>query len=172
MKRIIDVDKKLVCEGFVRNFTEEERDILINAIRNSIPYEEKSQGDLVSREWLKDAFDNLCCHNCKICRNFRNEDSFYKCALIENAPPVKPKQGELNELTYDKGFITAMKLYARPKGKWKKVKEERCAVDISGEIATRYKCSECGRTITILPSKLADYPFCHCGADMRKGDTE
>ena len=91
---------------------------------------------------------------------------------IEN----KRTQGELNDLTknqaYDKGFITAMKLYARPKGKWKKVKEERCAVDMSGEIATRYKCSECGRTITILPSKLSDYPFCHCGADMRKGGPE
>lgn len=79
---------------------------------------------------------------------------------------------ENNNRAYDKGFITAMKLYARPKGTWKKVKEERCSVDMSGEIATRYKCSECGRTITILPSKLADYPFCHCGADMRKGGLE
>lgn len=56
-----------------------------------------------------------------------------------------------------------------PRGEWIKVKEERMSIDMSGEIATRYKCSECGRTITILPSKLADYPFCHCGADMRKG---
>jgi len=46
------------------------------------------KGDLISREWLEDAFDNLCCHNCKICRNFRNEDSFYKCALLERAPTV------------------------------------------------------------------------------------
>ena len=35
MKLLIDVDEKLVCEGFVRNFTEEERDILIRAIGNS-----------------------------------------------------------------------------------------------------------------------------------------
>jgi len=55
MKRIIDVDEKLVCEGFVRNFTEEERDILIRAIRDSTPYEERSQGDLISREALKKA---------------------------------------------------------------------------------------------------------------------
>ena len=41
MKRIIDVDENLICEGFVRNFTEEEKDVLINAIRYSIPYEEK-----------------------------------------------------------------------------------------------------------------------------------
>ena len=51
------------------------------------------KGDLISREWLKDAFDNLCCHNCKICRNFRNEDSFYKCNLIENAPTVERPHG-------------------------------------------------------------------------------
>lgn len=37
MKRIIDVDENLICEGFVRNFTEEEKDVLINAIRYSIP---------------------------------------------------------------------------------------------------------------------------------------
>lgn len=37
MKRIIDVDENLICEGFVRNFTEEEKDVLINAIRNSTP---------------------------------------------------------------------------------------------------------------------------------------
>lgn len=57
-------------------------------------------------------------------------------------------------------------------GEWIKVKEERMSIDMSGEIATRYKCSKCGRTITILPSKLVDYPFCHCGADMRKGGAE
>ena len=60
----------------------------------------------------------------------------------------------------------------RPQGEWIKVKEERMSIDMSGEIATRYKCSKCGRPITILPSKLADYPFCHCGAEMRKGGKE
>lgn len=50
--------------------------------------------DSISREWLEDAFDNLCCHNCKICRNFRIEDSFYKCALIDNAPPVERPKSE------------------------------------------------------------------------------
>ena len=57
-------------------------------------------------------------------------------------------------------------------GEWIKVKEERMSIDMSGEIVTRYKCSECGRMITILPNKLVDYPFCHCGADMRKGGAE
>ncbi len=38
MKRIIDVDENLICEGFVRNFTEEEKDVLIEAVRYSTPY--------------------------------------------------------------------------------------------------------------------------------------
>ena len=32
-----------------------------------------------------------------------------------------------------------------------------------------YHCSECGRTINIIcGGTLENYPFCHCGADMRK----
>ena len=31
-----------------------------------------------------------------------------------------------------------------------------------------YTCSECGRSINIICGEsLADYPYCHCGADMR-----
>ena len=37
MKLIIDVDEKLVCEGFERHFTEEEKDILIRAIGHGTP---------------------------------------------------------------------------------------------------------------------------------------
>lgn len=51
-----------------------------------------TDGDLISREYLEDAFDNLCCHNCKMCRNFRIEDSFYKCALIDNAPTIRKEK--------------------------------------------------------------------------------
>ena len=48
----------------------------------------------------------------------------------------------------------------RPQGKWLKY-------GVGG-----FKCSICGRGIATSiseenPSK--DYPFCHCGADMRKG---
>ena len=42
MRLIIDVDEKLVCEGFERNFTEEERNILIRAIGNGTPYQDKN----------------------------------------------------------------------------------------------------------------------------------
>lgn len=84
--------------------------------------------DLISREWLEDAFDNLCCHNCKICRNFRIEDSFYKCALIDNAPPadIKPfanvifDKDELSRLV-DEKVVKAIKsgeLVVKTEGEW------------------------------------------------------
>lgn len=44
MKLIIDVDEKLVCEGFERTFTEEERNILIRAIGNGVEYVEPKKG--------------------------------------------------------------------------------------------------------------------------------
>ncbi len=46
----------------------------------------------------------------------------------------------------------------RPQGKWK---------NISMGITYKYQCSLCGRTISTTPMFLAEYPFCHCGADMR-----
>lgn len=72
---------------------------------------------------------------------------------------------------YSDGYDDARKKYERPQGEWIKVKEDRMSIDMSGELVTRYKCSKCGRYIVTLPSKLVDYPFCHCGADMR-GDVE
>ena len=69
------------------------------------------QNDLIKRGWLEDAFDNLCCHNCKICRNFRIEDSFYKCALINNAPKVEPPEWQFE-------FVKMLYEKARPQGEW------------------------------------------------------
>lgn len=57
----------------------------------------------------------------------------------------------------------------RQQGEWIKVKADRMSIDMSGEIVTGYKCSICGRYIVTLPSKLVDYPFCHCGAEMKGG---
>ena len=45
MKLIIDVSEELVCKGFEQHFTEEERQILIMAIGNGKPYEERPHGE-------------------------------------------------------------------------------------------------------------------------------
>ena len=49
----------------------------------------------------------------------------------------------------------------RPKGKW--------ITYTKGSVVTAYKCSECGRTVRDDTGYdvAKDYPFCHCGADMR-----
>ena len=74
---------------------------------------------------------------------------------------------------FEKGFRIGISKVQKIQGEWIKVKEDRMSVDMSGEIVTRYKCSKCERVIATLPSKLAVYyPFCHCGADMRKGGAE
>lgn len=107
---------------------------------------------------------------------------------IDNAPTVEPEKVLVANVTFDKDQLEqiirdrviepikngelVLQTDKRPEGEWIKVKEERMCIDMSGEIVTRYKCSECGRTIAILPSKLADYPFCHCGAAMQKGGAE
>lgn len=135
--------------------------------------------DLISREWLKDAFDNLCCHNCKMCRNFRNEDSFYKCNLIDNAPAVnvefelKAKNGvtypkALDQMTFShelsveeqQNIITVYMLGTnaniRPQGEW-----------IFGSTLGHgwMKCSNC---CVSQSGQTSCWSYCpNCGADMR-----
>jgi len=49
----------------------------------------------------------------------------------------------------------------RPHGEW----IENKGKDIRDHF---YTCSICGRTINVICGEtLKDYPFCHCGADMR-----
>ena len=97
---------------------------------------------------------------------------------IDEAPTVETDIEVVAKDAYKHGYTDGWKERfgepnEKPQGEWVKVKEERMSIDMSGEIVTRYKCSKCGRVITTFPSKLAEYyPFCHCGADMRKGGTE
>lgn len=53
----------------------------------------------------------------------------------------------------------------RPQGVWKFVFDDK----VNNEFI--YKCSECGREVSVYSSNalIRVYPFCHCGADMRKG---
>ena len=51
-------------------------------------------------------------------------------------------------------------LEERPQGKWIKFEAGHCT--------NFFKCSLCGRIINTIKEKPCDYPFCHCGADMRK----
>jgi len=65
---------------------------------------------------------------------------------------------------YKAGCEEGKKCYERPTGEWI-MQLHNC----DGEF---YTCSVCGRMIRVSPyvednETLKDYPFCHCGADMR-----
>ena len=64
---------------------------------------------------------------------------------------------------FDIGYEMAKNKYKRPKGEW--IETQR------GIHITDYKCSCCGRTVRDDTGydMASDYPFCHCGADMRGG---
>lgn len=66
--------------------------------------------------------------------------------------------GETLVLTDKRGYTRAVKLlpYEERQGKWIK----------SGK--TTFFCSECGREINTKPFTRPDnFPFCHCGAEMK-----
>lgn len=121
--------------------------------------------DLISREQLKDAFDNLCCHNCKICRNFRIEDSFYKCKLIENAPTVEAFTKDDMAGAYNGGYACGSREAKRPQSEW--IDEGQYA---EGHSEHAYFCKKCGYHIIELPNMISENQFCkNCGAKMKGG---
>ena len=76
---------------------------------------------------------------------------------------------ELEDDNYTKlkSVLNYIDFYQRPSGEWSKCETNHLDFDV-------YVCSICGREIRVLKNtqKLKNYPFCHCGADMRKGGKE
>lgn len=56
----------------------------------------------------------------------------------------------------------------RPKGRW--IKEE----SMLGWDGYSYQCSNCGRSIHLdtVMEDLSDYLYCHCGAEMSRGEDD
>lgn len=60
-------------------------------------------------------------------------------------------------------YDLAIKALKRPQGKWIKITKD-------GVTPIEYVCSNCGRTVKSHYEDYfvtKEYPFCHCGADMR-----
>ena len=115
---------------------------------NMIEKTKAMNNDLISREALLNAIHKV------IEEAFGSDDIYdkgynnglYKASeLIDNAPTVH-------------GIVAFVE---RPKGEW--IETQR------GIHVTDYKCSCCGRTVRDDTgyNVANDYPFCHCGADMR-----
>lgn len=122
--------------------------------------------DLISRKALKEQIKNDYCKNyCLLpyAENYcpSNCSARYFIKIIDNAPTVNIKDQIAG--AYNEGYMCGNKEAekARPQGEW-------IIVDDTEKFIA--KCSVCGR---IEDSRMVkDYPFCHCGADMRKGGAE
>ena len=90
MRLIIDIDDEMVCKDikskalYSTSLTDE---VIINALYNGIPYKERPQGDLISREALKERI--------QLAPN-KNEETWeelYDSIIyeIDNAPTVEQK---------------------------------------------------------------------------------
>ena len=110
-----------------------------------------------------------------------HDDGLYDCFsriiddMYNELPPVKPKYTEeeidkiqaVEQAYVDKMVELAVEETERPKGKW--ILNDIQCVQAVGYLT--YYCSECGREISSKYhgkiSLLKEYPYCHCGADMR-----
>ncbi len=83
--------------------------------------------------------------------------------IIDNAPTVEIHDTVNMYCDKDTQIIVEQ---IRPQGEWIYI----CSY--ANTHLLRYECSKCGRTVDVYKRKelLAKYPFCHCGADMRKED--
>jgi len=109
-------------------------------------------------EWLEELVELRSqraseCEWCKGCKEHDKEN--HCCHRLSNFIHTQAK--EIHDMAYEEGKND------RPKGKWLTIE------DRNGEVVLA-ECSKCGRTVNVACGKtLADYPFCHCGADMGEG---
>lgn len=125
---------------------------------------------LIDADILKEAINTYdkfaCLPNCKLYsfRELEHPKMFIAYVhfsdiikAIDNAPTVEIRDN------FDIGYVQGLEDgQKRPQGKWIKQENKK----------TEFFCSECGRMIDTKPFTRTDnFPFCHCGADMR-GDKE
>lgn len=120
-----------------------------------------SQGDLISRSELKKTFEEVYPLATNEMGGVVNKQIY---DTIDNAPTVAVNCRDCDG--YEAGYSAGLKDAERPHGEW-----ARTGLDYFNNF---YKCSLCGREILLSQGDnlLEEYPFCHCGADMRKGSEE
>lgn len=102
----------------------------------------------------------------------------HACDLISRQAaislPVKPKEDRYFQTqnlddAYDYGWYSLQKCIEKLPPAQPERKRGRWIMKYKGSVVTSYKCSECGRTVKDDTGYdvSKDYPFCHCGADMR-----
>lgn len=165
VKRVIEIeesDYELSCQRYGdARYNGYQPDYENTAIAQSVPY--NPSGDAISREALKGVIETYrpaLIYNNKT--DMKNRMVDYFLDEIDNAEAIPlPNEQIAWEQGYEAGL--AQGKCDRSHGEWLK----------SGKGKTTFFCSECGRKIDTKPFTRPDkFPFCHCGADMRKGDAE
>ncbi len=131
---------------------------LLYCLKDSKPYEERPQGDLISREALKDKLTDTI--NVNDITKSEWYEGYTACVqvlseLIDSAQAVETYTKDDMTREYLKGYNACKDMNERPQGEWK-----------MDEYGLPY-CNKCG----IHPDYTSN--FCpNCGADMRKGGAE
>ena len=149
MKLIIDIPYESYYT-FKSDLGKGNLNALAEIVANGTPYEESSQGDLISREALRKAFHERI--------YYFNKSSWDEAnAIIDNAPAVEAFTKEDMSGAYNEGYACGSRESERPKGEW---------IDHEKHI----ECNHC--RVWFLKDYLIRKSFCpNCGADMR-GDQE
>lgn len=134
--------------------------LLAQKIIINMPDEERPQGDLISREALKDKAETVTLWNGEVRR-------FVSYETIDNAPTVCGNNPKWCESCISKGKCAS----TRPQGEW--------IGDTDYEsyqgCYEAYKCNKCGYGLHWRDYCNSDVSknFCpNCGADMRKGEVK
>ena len=110
--------------------------------------------------------ENYNTHPCK-CEHCEDWDNFH---ISESGKALREKiygdgYQDGHKDGYDKGYEDAQANNNRPQGEWiEKVERRGCFAD--DKTVYSYTCPFCGA------KEFKKYPFCHCGADLRKGGAE
>lgn len=166
MKLIIDIPEEQYND-IVKHLTDNDGNYaysdfnLREIIRNGTPYNPTS--DAISRSALKTELETY-----RHTRNYKSDEDEAQNALLDNVlediDNAKAIPLPNNQVAWDQGYEAglAQGKQDRPQGEW--IKED------NGKTTDIYRCSICGRSIMLCKNAdLSKYPFCHCGADMRKG---
>ena len=154
--------EKTICKIYLEDLdkfhTCNEYKLLMNLINNATTAVERPQGDLISRSALKNELNRL---GWTEENGFKNR--FVLDDIIDNTPTVEAH--DTVNWYCDKDTVINIQ-QKRPQGEWKRITQKSANIQM-------FICSICGRKIEVgyydvMPEIY--YPFCHCGADMRKGE--
>lgn len=148
-----------------------------NVFFNIGGWHKRPQGDLISREALKEAIKNLYNETRDGIVKFGIEKAYKE---IDNAPTVEVPENTVNCVLTEFGNCSYNKtgcsdceiknkirkaLNERPQGEWI---DEGLYADYHSEHA--YRCKRCGWHIIESPDLIFENRFCkHCGAEMKGG---